>query len=167
MNNETDVYLDVAHQEDAAAILAMLRLLQVESDTFTISPEFATLTVDTEATNIAQIEQTTDNLILIAWLDQTPIGIVTVSRVPNATVGELGIAVRKAYWHQGLGTALMQEALNWGQHYSTLDGLMLEVLASNQHAIQLYQKTGFELMTEIIINRDQVQLPALKMEIKF
>lgn len=160
------MYLDVAHKQDAAQVLALLRLLQVESDTFTISPEFATLTVDSEAHNIDQISQTTDHLILLAWLADEPIGIATISRVAHSEFGELGIAVRKPYWHQGLGTALLDETLNWAGHYSTLAGLVLEVFASNTHAITLYQKAGFNVVAQTQIVRQHHLVPALKMQLK-
>lgn len=164
---DAEVTLDVAQPQDAAKVLAMLRLLQVESDTFTISPEFATLTVDAEAHNIEQIGQTTDNLILLAWLEDEPIGIVTVSMRPQTGLGELGVAVRKPYWHQGLGTALVDEALNWARYYSSLNGLFLEVLATNVHAIALYEKTGFVDTDQVQVKKDGHSLAARQMKIEF
>lgn len=163
---DDEVYLDVAHRQDAAKVLALLRLLQVESEMFTVSPEFATLTVNDEAENIEQINQTTDNLILLAWENATPIGIITVSHLSHTGDGELGIAVRRSYWHQGLGTALMDEALNWGRHYSSLERLVLDVLVKNVHAIGLYQKMGFKIVDQIEVIKNSQPFPALRMEIQ-
>ncbi|KRM13566.1 GNAT family N-acetyltransferase [Paucilactobacillus suebicus] len=164
-----EVNFDIANKKDAAKVLGLLRALQVESTTFTISPEFATLTVDDEADNIDKISQTDDNLILLAWLDGEPIGIVTVSRVPGSPLGELGLAVRKAYWHQGLGTALVDEALNWGWgcNYSSLIGLKLDVMIDNIHAIQLYQKMGFKEIETHTVSKDHRQVEVQNMEIMF
>lgn len=162
-----EVNFDIANKKDAAKVLGLLRALQVESTTFTISPEFATLTVDDEADNIDKISQTDDNLILLAWLDGEPIGIVTVSRVPGSPLGELGLAVRKAYWHQGLGAALVDEALNWGCNYSSLIGLKLDVMIDNIHAIHLYQKMGFKEIETHTVSKDHRQVEVQNMEIMF
>lgn len=61
----------------------------------------------------------------------------------NANAGELGVAVLKQYWSQGIGTMLVSEAIYWYQEFSSLDHLVLDVFSDNERAIALYRKLGF------------------------
>lgn len=141
---ENEIRLAVAEPTDAAKVLSLLRLLQVESKMFSITDGFEQLTVTEEQHNLAQINNTTDNLVLLAWHHEDPVGIATVARTKSVQgVGEVGIAVQKNYWHQGLGTAMMDEVINWGQSFSSLTKLTLTVVADNINAVKLYQKVGF------------------------
>ncbi|WP_137597796.1 GNAT family N-acetyltransferase [Paucilactobacillus kaifaensis] len=164
MDNE--ISLAVAEPADAAKVLALLRLLQVESKMFSVTDGFEQLTVDEEKNNLAKINNTTDNLVLLAWNQDDPIGIVTVARTNSKQrSGEVGIAVQKNYWHQGLGTVMMEEVINWGQNFSSLDKLALTVVADNQNAVKLYQKVGFATTAKTSVAGEHgTTLPALLME---
>lgn len=163
---ENEISLAVAEPADAAKVLSLLRLLQVESKMFSVTKGFEQLTVAEEQHNLAQINNTTDNLILLAWDQDEPIGIATVARTSSEQrTGEVGIAIQKNYWHQGLGTAMMDEIVNWGQNFSSLDKLTLTVVDNNINAIKLYQKVGFTIIAKPKVNDAHgTILPALLME---
>lgn len=158
MSNE--VSLKVAEVGDGAAILSLLKKVASVSSAF-IVPNLARLTAKEEDEQLKQISQLPECLILLAVLDTQPIGILTVMPPSDAlgrqtlaavgnglkgvdTLGELGIAVDPDYWHQGVGTLLVDEAKYWLANYSPLDALVLSVFDDNQHAIGLYQKAGFK-----------------------
>lgn len=79
-----------------------------------------------------------DGDTIVGWIDISP------SRLPVSThVGGLGMGIRKAYRGQGLGTKLMQIALE----KATAKGLKrveLEVYRHNTGGIALYEKVGFQ-----------------------
>ena len=56
--------------------------------------------------------------------------------------GELGMLVRRDWRGRGVGSALMQAAIDWARGHR-LHKLCLEVFAQNAAAIALYRKCGF------------------------
>jgi len=56
----------------------------------------------------------------------------------------LNFAVRPNARTQGIGTALLQQALSWGKSFGAEKSL-LEVRASNLAALRFYEKRGFEV----------------------
>ena len=65
---------------------------------------------------------------------------------------EFGICVAKGYWGHGIGGALLRETLNWADSCQ-ISKLNLSVLATNESAIRLYAKHGFE--TEGVLKKDR------------
>lgn len=59
--------------------------------------------------------------------------------------GKLGMMVHPDAWGQGVGSKLMDAALNLADNWLNLSRLELEVFTHNQPAIRLYEKFGFEL----------------------
>lgn len=62
--------------------------------------------------------------------------------VPDRS-GELGIAVHHAYHRQGIGSALLQAAIEAVEKDLLADRIELQVYADNLAAISLYEKFGF------------------------
>ncbi|WP_219282721.1 GNAT family N-acetyltransferase [Lactobacillus sp. Sy-1] len=142
-NNEEQVSIGLATGEDAAAVLKLMNQLITESDTFTIDPGLAELSVTQEQREIMLVNQTRSNVILVARLGADIIGIVTVQQLNDSQDGELGVAVLKQFWNHGLGTALVDEALNWGTSFSNLNQIVLTVENRNQAAVHVYHQLGF------------------------
>lgn len=155
-----DVQVKLATAEDAAGVLTLLRQAATESDAILV-PHLADVTLDQERRNIDMINSFDDCVMLLAMLDSTPIGIVTVMVLEDQpTVGELGVVVAKPYWRNGIGQLLVDEAEYWFANYSSLDKLVLTVFETNQPAINLYRKLDF---VETGREKDAGR-PALRME---
>jgi putative acetyltransferase len=60
-------------------------------------------------------------------------------------VGQIGMAVRDDWQRKGVGTALMQAAIDLADKWLNLTRLELEVFVDNAPAIQLYEKCGFKI----------------------
>jgi ribosomal protein S18 acetylase RimI-like enzyme len=56
----------------------------------------------------------------------------------------LGMSVDRSYRNRGIGTRLMDRAINWAQE-NRIVRLQLEVYAENSPAIHLYDRFGFEV----------------------
>ena len=64
------------------------------------------------------------------------------ARYKMAHRAELGIAVRKEYWHEGIGQWLMKAAITKAR-WVGYEQLELGVFADNARATALYKKLGF------------------------
>lgn len=141
--SEDEVEIRLPEASDAAQLLTLLTRLQQESDTFTLANADDPISVSQEADQLRQIEHSDAHLLLVASLGKQLIGVLSIAPTPQGNVGELGLAVEQAYWRQGIGTALVDEALYWAQSASSLEAVGLIVQTRNVAAVHLYQKMGF------------------------
>jgi L-phenylalanine/L-methionine N-acetyltransferase len=82
---------------------------------------------------------------LAAEIDGQVVGNSGVFRdeLNRSHVGHVGMMVHEAYQGMGVGTALMEAAIDLTDNWLGLSRLQLEVYTDNDRAIQLYQKYGF------------------------
>ena len=86
---------------------------------------------------------------LLACMGDDVVGELTLITFPSSPrrkhVGALGMAVRDDWQGKGVGTALMQAAVEMVDKWLNLPRLELEVYTDNEPAIRLYKKFGFEI----------------------
>ena len=155
-----------AEVADAAQLLALLAQLGRESNTFTVDEGIEDLSETDEQAQIERINGTTT----VATLDSRLIGVSTVQASTDfsAAQGEVGVAVLKEFWGMGLGTALIEEVLDWARNYSSLERLVLTVQLRNVRAVKLYQHLGFENCTATsydVVDPTGKRVPAIDMGI--
>ncbi|MEI2692947.1 MAG: GNAT family N-acetyltransferase [Anaerolineae bacterium] len=84
---------------------------------------------------------------LVACIDDQVVGHLNVHTFPNRPrrrhVGTIGISVADDFQGQGVGTALMQAALDLADNWLNLRRLELEVYTDNEPAVRLYAWAGF------------------------
>ncbi|MFY4774948.1 GNAT family N-acetyltransferase [Metabacillus sp. RGM 3146] len=66
---------------------------------------------------------------------------------------EFGVCVLKEYWGYGIGKNLLKESIHWAES-NGIKKITLSVLETNDKAIKLYEKYGFEV--EGILKKDKV-----------
>ncbi|GEL14684.1 GNAT family N-acetyltransferase [Pediococcus cellicola] len=165
-----EVTIAQATSEDAQQVLTLLKKLDQQSDTFVVEEDLTQLTPAYESQQLQLIQQSRENLILLAKYEQQAIGLVSVIKNEENDLGEIGVAVLKEFWNQGLGTALVEEAITWGNTFSWLDGLFLTVQERNAAAYHIYQKLGF---TEIkrqkmgFRSKNGIPYPTIDMQLRF
>lgn len=85
---------------------------------------------------------------LLAVVDDEPVGNlglgVMINNPRRSHVGEIGMSVRDDWHGKGVGTALMQGAINLADQWLNLKRLELTVYTDNPAALALYKKFGFE-----------------------
>jgi L-phenylalanine/L-methionine N-acetyltransferase len=86
---------------------------------------------------------------LVACADGEVVGDLTLETYPTRWrrrhVGEIGMAVRDDRQGKGIGTALMEAALDLADNWPNLTRIELSVYTDNQIGIVLYEKFGFEI----------------------
>ncbi|KRL95446.1 GNAT family N-acetyltransferase [Levilactobacillus hammesii] len=161
-----DVAIRLPNAADASALLALLERLQQESDTFSLADADDPISAAQEADQLEQIKESPAHLLLVASLGDQLLGVLSVAPTPQGNVGELGIAVEKKYWHLGIGTALVDEALYWADTASNLQALGLIVQTRNVPAVRLYEKMGFvrtQTPPEMVTDDDGEHVKAVEM----
>jgi L-phenylalanine/L-methionine N-acetyltransferase len=86
---------------------------------------------------------------LVACLDDDVVGEISLHTSPTRWrmrhVGGIGMAVRDDWQGEGVGTALMEAALDLADNWLNLRRIELTVYVDNAPAIALYEKFGFEV----------------------
>ncbi|RPJ43064.1 MAG: GNAT family N-acetyltransferase [Chloroflexi bacterium] len=84
---------------------------------------------------------------LVACSEEEIVGQLNLHTFPSRPrrrhAGQIGMAVRDDCQGQGVGTALMQAAVDLADNWLNLLRLELEVFTDNEPAVRLYKKCGF------------------------
>ncbi len=73
------------------------------------------------------------------------LGLSTEPRPRRKHAGGIGMAVRDDFQGQGVGTALLEAAIDIADNWLNLQRLELTVFTDNEPAVRLYKKCGFEI----------------------
>lgn len=139
------VTIEKASPMDAAALIAYLKQVGGETNNLTFGAEGLPVTVEAEEAYIAQLENSHDNVMLVAKECGKIIGNASLSRLPRRMShrGDFAISVAKEYWNKGIGGQLLGKVIDFAQENS-VDIIDLQVRSDNLHAIHLYEKYGFK-----------------------
>lgn len=96
------------------------------------------------------------NLFLVAEVDDRLVGFsrcegISLNRFSHKV--EFGVCVLKEYWGYGIGKNLLKESVLWADS-NKIKKITLCVLETNEKAIQLYKKFGFEV--EGVLKKDRI-----------
>ena len=132
--------------------------LQIDGETQNLDREKGEAYIDTPGFEslIKTDTEIKNNLFLVAVIDDKIVGF---SRCEgnhlkrSAHKVEFGVCVLKDYWGYGIGTNLLRESIAWADS-NGIHKITLNVLETNDKAIDLYKKFGFKI--EGILINDKV-----------
>jgi len=87
-----------------------------------------------------------DACVLVAEVDGQVVARLSLARDPHPAsrhVADLGVMVAEHHRHQGIGTRLLEEAVEWARS-AGISKLELHVFPWNEPALRLYESFGFE-----------------------
>lgn len=151
---EVEVTVREAIPDDAAEILATLKLIGSETPYLVMDDKGLAMSVEEMAQNLADMYDSPNNVLLVALVDCKIVGTASVKASDKRRmehIGEIGISILKDYWGFGLGRLMMEEVLQWSKESGIIRRLELTVQERNQRAVSLYEKIGFK--TETIMER--------------
>ena len=127
---EYELLIREAEPDDAAELVTFLNRVSVETD-FTSLDRDGILMTDTEMELFLDKQAHSENqIILLALLNDEIAGIVNITadqRKRVRHIGDLFIVIGKRYWNNGLGSFLLEEAIEWAQASGILRRLQLTV----------------------------------------
>ncbi len=132
--------------DDAGSMLEYMKIMLGETPFLLRTPEEFNYSAEEEAAVLTRRRDDPRCLMLLVVLDGQIIASADVcshgakSRLMHR--GELGISVRKDYWRQGIGSALMERLIAFAKQ-SGYEQIELTVESKNRRALALYLKYGF------------------------
>ena len=146
LKNGSRVIIRSVEPEDAPLMLQYMKIMLGETPFLLRTPEEFDYTPEEEARILAKRKEDPRSMMLVAEMDGQIIASADIcshgakSRVMHR--GELGISVRKDYWRQGIGSALMERLLAFAAQYG-YEQIELTVESKNLRALRLYLRYGF------------------------
>ena len=135
-----------AEPEDAQRMLQYMKIMLGETPFLLRTPEEFDYSIEEEARILEGRKSAPRSLMLLAEKDGQIIASADLqshgkkSRVWHRA--ELGISVRKDFWHQGIGSALMERLIAFAAQCG-YEQIELTVEQKNRRALNLYMKYGF------------------------
>ena len=144
-----DVSIKKAAPSDAAMLLEYLKQVGGETDNLTFGSEGMPFSVEAEAEFISSMENSIDNIMLLAKCDDKIVGCASLNRLPRRMKhrGDFAISVAKEYWNKGIGSQLLNNIIAFAKE-NKFEIIDLQVRSDNKSAIYLYEKYGFKKIGE-------------------
>jgi RimJ/RimL family protein N-acetyltransferase len=138
-----------AEPKDAAKLIAYVQEIAAEPGLHIVmqAGEF-NLTVEQEEQFVANCAAADNSLFLIAESEGEIVGALTCiggHRRAIRHASELGITVAKEWRGQGIGTAMMERAIEWAKKNGVTIRIELTAFVRNKDAIRLYERLGFKV----------------------
>lgn len=136
-------------ENDAEEMVNLVNMIDTESKYLTREPGEFTYTVEDEKALI-QKRNTVENILwTIGVIDNEIVGVAETSYNNKKSrfrhKGHFGIFISKKCWGMGIGGKFMLSHIEWGRQQN-LELLMLEVVDTNERAIDFYKSFGFEIV---------------------
>lgn len=139
-----NIQINRAACEDAAELLACLKQMGAETDNLTFGAEGLPFSAEDEAAYIRKMENSCDEIMLVAKDNGKIVGNAALSRLSRRMKhrGNFCVSVLKEYWNKGIGSQLLSEIIKFATENS-FEVIDLQVRSDNLTAIHLYEKFGF------------------------
>ena len=149
LKDGTKVILRSPQRRDAAQLNEYLRLTSGETHYMVRYPEECDRTLEAAQKRLWAVTDHERSFMLAAFLDGELVGNCGVNEISDRFKmrhrASLGISIKKKAWGLGLGTLLMEKALEQAKE-NGFTQVELGVFADNDRARYLYRKLGFTEM---------------------
>ena len=122
-----------AEPSDAAMLLEYLKQVGGETDNLTFGSEGMPFSVEAEAEFISSMENSIDNIMLLAKCDEKIVGCASLNRLPRRMKhrGDFAISVAKEYWNKGIGSQLLNNIIAFAKE-NKFEIIDLQVRSDNK-----------------------------------
>jgi RimJ/RimL family protein N-acetyltransferase len=147
LKNGVELVISRTQKADAQELLDHLNATAGESDNFLVGENGFKFTLEEEEGFIESKNATPGTAMFVGRIDGKIVAEITLFAMEQERachIADLGVSVRKAYWHMGIGEAMMKTAIEHARKEGKLEIIHLGVRRENVNAIALYKKLGFE-----------------------
>lgn len=142
---EQEVIVEEAQLSDVKTLVDLLSQVSQETD-FVVAETI--LSQEDMEIFLARHLESVNEICLVVRVGKKLAGVLNVSSTSSPQtnhIGDIFIAVQEKYWRYGLGSLLMEVALDWACHTPVIRRLELTVQARNSRAVHLYEKFDFKI----------------------
>lgn len=146
-NNET-VNIQSCPAEAAEELIKTVKTYLAESEYMLTGPDDFDPSPEQEKLWITFFLENDNSLLLVAKQGNKILGNIDITggkREMTKHTAIIGMGLLKEWRNAGLGTALLNEGIQWARQNPLLEKLWLQVFAQNTPAIRLYKNAGFEV----------------------
>lgn len=147
LKNGKTCLLRLAEESDAETLLEYLKITSGETPYMVREPEEVRTSVEEEVEFIRKTRENPWALHLLAFVDGVFAGSCSFAgnseRIRMRHRCTVGISLYRAFWGMGIGTVLLGEILDAAGTVG-YEQAELEVVSTNEAAIGLYKKLGFQ-----------------------
>ena len=143
---EYDLLIREAEISDASEVIALLDQIGQESNFTSLDENGISMAESEMQIFIDKQAQSENQITLLAFLNDELAGIINITadqRPRVRHIGDIFLGIKKSFWGSGLGSILMEEAIEWAKTSGVIRRLQLTVQKRNLAAIHLYEKMGF------------------------
>lgn len=141
-----EIHIGLAQKEHAKDMIEYMNIVGGESDHLLSGANEFNISIEDEENWIESINSSESSILLIAKDKEKIVGIASLispTKDRIAHQSEVGISLRKDYWGLGIGTAMMEDLIQFARENNQTEIIHLGVKADNAPAIALYKKLGF------------------------
>lgn len=160
-----------ATEDDAEGLISFLGVVSGETDFLTFGRDTCRKDVEAERNFLRETKKQHGSVFLVGYLGKELVCTANLGAPQKARLAhncEMGITVKKKYWHLGAASALLTDLIEFAEKDPVLRTMHLGVYENNTRAIRLYEKFGFRevgrhkdffrvgdsFFDEILMNRD-------------
>lgn len=135
-----------ASEDDAESLIDYLGIVNGETDFLTRGKDEARKDVEWEKSFLRETKRQHDSIFLVGYLGKElacSANLAAPQKTRLAHNCEMGITVKKQYWHLGAASALLTDLIDFAEKDPVLRTMHLGVYENNTRAIRLYEKFGF------------------------
>lgn len=105
------------------------------------------VTAEKEAEWIRDVRESENTLVIACYIDGKIVGscdITFKNGIKTFHRATVGIAIRKKFWNNGIGSAMFAELIKAAKEHKESEIVELEFIEGNSRAKALYEKFGFK-----------------------
>lgn len=136
--------------DDAEGMLDYLRTVVFETEFLLRAPEDPLPDLEGEKRFLQSFAEGEENVMIVCEMDGIIVGNCSMNRgrhQKDRHRASIGIALRKAYWNRGIGTAMFRELTKIAEQWG-LEQMELVFIEGNDRGRALYEKMGFRIYAE-------------------
>ena len=134
--------------EDAEAMLDLMSTVISETEFLLRTPGESKYTLEYERDFLQKMNDSPTDTMLVCFIDGVAVATSSIwvkDHLKTKHRAQVGIAIRKAYWNQGIGSKLFALLTEIALENKELMQLELEFIEGNERAKALYEKFGFKV----------------------
>ena len=152
LKNGAEAILKTPEISDASELVELMGTVSGETEFLVrYKEEWESVTVENEEEYVRGVRESKNSFVLICRINDEIAGICDVTfktGMKTSHRASVGIGLRKKYWNMGIGSAMFRELINAATERGGIDFMELEFTKGNERAKTLYEKFGFEIVSE-------------------